>query len=236
MKKLNNKGLTLVEILVSFSIAAIVVISMFNVVMNYQQEASMESVKSEIVSYKNTITKTIQTDIIKGNLRSVHLDVSNQNDITTYTMKMRFNKSVNYSGRGSAVYYKTLKVIASNTKENYIEYDDVNVNGELQTVRYSLLDLAKGCLTSRSNSSCTNLQNILKFASISTNVNAATSSDTTLNSNNNAPLNPDGTIGDNIARFFKLDIAISHPELGGDYHIYIAAPLNYPYCKATDNA
>jgi len=31
--------------------------------------------------------------------------------------------------------------------------------------------------------------------------------------------------------YFDLDITISNNELGGDYHIKIVTPLNYPYCK-----
>lgn len=241
MRKLNNKGVTLIELLVSFSVASIIIISMFNVVLSYQREASMETIKSEIVSYKNTITKTIQNDIIKGNLRSVNLVVNNQSNKTTYTMRLRFNKSVNFSGRGGDVFSKDLKVVASNTESNsnYIEYPDINTNGTLQIVRYSLIDLAKGCFgkTNPANSgdtgACQSYQNVLKFSSINTNINAATSGDLGLNSNNNEQSSAEDGFFNN-ARYFKLDIALSHPDLGGDYHIYIVAPLNYPYCKPTD--
>ncbi len=236
MKKLNNKGMTLIELLVSFSIAATIVVSMFNVVINYQKEESIQAIKNDIISYKNTITKIIQTDIIKGGLRSVHLDVRNVNsggnNSTVYEMIFRFNNRLPYcSGSDNYCKYKNLTIVASNTSENYIMYQDINIRGQKQDVKYSLMDASKGCLFEKESDTCISLQNILKFSSITTNINVTTSGDPSLNSNNNAVKYSDGTIGDNIARYFKLDIAISHPDLGGEYHINLVTPLNYPYCK-----
>lgn len=63
-KKLNNKGMTLIEIIVCFVIVVVIVLSMFKVVNNYKDKQDVESYKSSIITYKNTITKTIWEDII----------------------------------------------------------------------------------------------------------------------------------------------------------------------------
>lgn len=67
MKKLNNKGLTAIEILVCFAIISVIVISMFNIINNYKEKKDLESYKLDITTYKNTVTKTIYDDIIKNN-------------------------------------------------------------------------------------------------------------------------------------------------------------------------
>lgn len=65
MKKLNNKGLTAIEVLICFSITAVIVISLFKTINNYKTKGAIESDKNLITTYKNTVTKTIQEDIIK---------------------------------------------------------------------------------------------------------------------------------------------------------------------------
>lgn len=66
MRKLNNKGLTAIEVLVCFAIISVIVIAMFNIVNNYKNKQDLESYKSNITTYKNTITKTIYDDIIEN--------------------------------------------------------------------------------------------------------------------------------------------------------------------------
>lgn len=64
--KLNDKGLTAIEILLCFVLVSIIVISMMSVVTNYKNREEIESTKNNIITYKNTITKAIYDDIIKN--------------------------------------------------------------------------------------------------------------------------------------------------------------------------
>lgn len=75
IKKLNNRGLTVVEIIVCFALTSVIIVSMFNVVNNYRTKQDEESYKTDIVTYKNTITKVIQSDII-NNLGVVSAKIS----------------------------------------------------------------------------------------------------------------------------------------------------------------
>lgn len=230
MKKLNNKGMTLVELLVCFSICSAIVISMFHSIMSYQTEERTESIRSDVVAYKDTLTKLIQTDIINGELKSVRVDVFKEDVDTRYQFILKFNRSVGTID-SKPIYYKKLIVYLSDKKENYISYEDVNQLGNLQTAKYILPEVLK-C----SGSNCSDPARDLKFSAVSTNIsieqtNLITNPDGTVSSSN-PPLNLDGTFGDNYGiNVFLLDITISHSELGGDYHIHIVAPLDYTYCK-----
>lgn len=89
MKKLNNKGMTLIEIIVCFVIVVVIVLSMLKVVNNYKDKQDIESYKSAIFTYKNTLTKTIWDDIIK------HKGIIKYEDVTT-----------NYNTYGIEIEYK----------------------------------------------------------------------------------------------------------------------------------
>lgn len=91
MKRLNNKGLTVVEILVCFSIVVVIVMSMFKVVNNQKSKQEIESTKNSMLTYKNETTKTIEEDIIDGGgvKKATHEDQINGNGtkyIINYTL------------------------------------------------------------------------------------------------------------------------------------------------------
>ena len=46
MKKLNNHGLTAVEVLICFSITAVIVISLFKIINNFNEKQTVESRKN----------------------------------------------------------------------------------------------------------------------------------------------------------------------------------------------
>ena len=66
LKRLNNKGLTAVEILVCFVLMVILTVSMYGTVISYKNKQNIESDRDKIVAYKNLLTKEIQDDLIKG--------------------------------------------------------------------------------------------------------------------------------------------------------------------------
>ena len=210
MKKLNNKGMTLIEIIVCFAIVSVVVVSMFNVIMKYQNDEITESTRAEIIDYKNNITRIIQRDIINYSLKYVETP-STQPSISgnnrTYTYYLRFNNGIS----------KTLQINMNDVEynQNYIQYDDINNAGAKQFVKYILPSMDDNC----SDQTC----NISKFSSVESNItpgiNSSASIDTAVTYTNLAINN------------FDIDININNIKVGNDYHVKIIAPLNYSYCK-----
>ena len=220
MKRINNKGMTLVELIICFVIVSAIVVSMFNIIMSYQTEEITESSRSDIIEYKNVITKLIQTDIIKGELKNVkRISKTNTSTGTSYKFVLTFNKSLSSS---KDIKEKTLEIHASDTdyQNNYIIYDDINNLGTVQKVKYLLPSSDDNCTSS---SDC----NITRFTSINNNINEGTNSE-----------NVGSNIIDNVTKtnlattYFDFELTISENNVGGDYHIKIIAPLNYSYCKA----
>lgn len=63
---INNKGLTAVELLICFSLVSIITIAMFQTVNSYKNKQDIESFKTQITTYKTTLTKEIYRDIIEN--------------------------------------------------------------------------------------------------------------------------------------------------------------------------
>lgn len=68
MKKLNNKGMTIIEVLVCFVLVAIISTSMYNSISNFNDRRNLESMKEKIINVKNLFTKQVEDDIVKKGL------------------------------------------------------------------------------------------------------------------------------------------------------------------------
>ena len=102
MLKLNNKGMTTVEILISFILVAIISTSLYTTFSNYTKKMDKETYKLEINTFKNLVTKQIQDDIIKNGLinaqikefhtfkpGTTELDPTKPNDIFIVDMELK---------------------------------------------------------------------------------------------------------------------------------------------------
>lgn len=108
MKKLNNKGITLVELIVSFAILMVVVIGMLNVIINFKEMINEKKFLQEMTEYKTTLTYEINRDLIEKGFISIE-------DCSTSLIEC---KNINFAD--STV--KQLKI----ELENYIiTYDEI---------------------------------------------------------------------------------------------------------------
>ena len=64
MKKLNNKGFTIAEVLVSFTLITILLSYIISSTIFYRDKLKSEEVISQLVDFKNTVTKVVYDDII----------------------------------------------------------------------------------------------------------------------------------------------------------------------------
>lgn len=71
MKKINNKGMTVVEFIVVFAILMFLVVSMMNIIMNIKKTNTSTTLEKELLTYKTNLTKVISDDLIKKNFREL---------------------------------------------------------------------------------------------------------------------------------------------------------------------
>lgn len=68
MNKLNNKGMTIVEVLVCFVIVSVVMMSLFSTISAFNEKRIQESYRAKMYSFKNEWTSKLQEDFIKKGL------------------------------------------------------------------------------------------------------------------------------------------------------------------------
>lgn len=126
--KLNSKGITIIEIIICFSIVCVIVISMFKVVNNYKVKQEIESDRSEIIKYKNTVTKTIMDTFINNN---DNFRIEIMEEVNEVENDPESGKNINYSVNtvnvySSDSYYKyELKIKKSHEENQNISKDQI---------------------------------------------------------------------------------------------------------------
>ena len=62
MKRLNNKGMTTVEVIICFVLVVLITVSMYTTISSYSTKLRTEENKAAILNYKEVLTKDIQDD------------------------------------------------------------------------------------------------------------------------------------------------------------------------------
>ncbi len=146
MRKLNNKGMTAVEVLVCFVLLVIIVVSMYTTVSAYKNKQSIESFKEKIFTYKNLLTKDIQDDLIKTGLISVNIvQASSTSELFVVDMMLRDGTTKRLKiVRELASDYDDPVDPAEDQDDNFmISYGSV-VNGTEDLIDYPIPDLGYG--------------------------------------------------------------------------------------------
>lgn len=205
IKKLNNKGMTAVEILVCFILVVVLTVSMYTTVSSYKNKQQIESFKEKIYTYKNLLSKDINDDLIKtglvdakivefteslyGNTYSVDMYLR---DGSIKRLEIESKKAYDYLWDPSI----DTTLPAANDQDDYfmISYGNVNKDGSTDLTEYPIPDLGE-----------------------SENPNGKIIKDLRIN-------NVNIEIVDGVLIIY---IGFYHPELGTRYAIDIICPINY---------
>ncbi len=68
---MNNKGMTLVELIVTFSLLMIIIVGMFNLIMDVKGNLDDKKMAKELTEYSSTIGNQIQYDLIRKSVWSI---------------------------------------------------------------------------------------------------------------------------------------------------------------------
>lgn len=112
MKKLNNQGMTLVELIVTFAIVMILVIGMLSVIISLKNDMNESSLNKELLEYKDTITYVINNDLIKSKANNIEQCTFNVTGDKGYCYKISFENN-------------STKNLEINLTKKYIKYDGI---------------------------------------------------------------------------------------------------------------
>ncbi len=88
MRRINKKGLTSVELVITFSIVAVLSVVLFNSVIGFFNKNTIEAYKLDLFTYKDLLNRDIQKDIVEMGLEDVTFNTTTagntNNDNTKY--------------------------------------------------------------------------------------------------------------------------------------------------------
>lgn len=104
MQKMNNKGLTIIEIVVTFSMIMFFCIGLLVIVNNYRNKVTVSLKKLDLDTFKNSITQDVNNDLLKQKYKLVEIvQASDGNPVGNCTEQLlsTLNRCINFK------YYNT---------------------------------------------------------------------------------------------------------------------------------
>jgi len=124
MKTLNNRGLSIVEVVVTFALVMAIISGILAIIMNYRQKAETSFSELELETIKNTLTKTIQDDILNFGIS----EINHGGSCTSSTSSSRFSTCANLVFKNGTEKILAVSKIDQDNRESienkYIFYDD----------------------------------------------------------------------------------------------------------------
>ena len=74
--KLNNKGMSIIEVIVTFSLIMFMVIGLLVIVVNYRNKMSVSLERLKFDTFKNNLTQDINNDILTKGLKEIKVLIS----------------------------------------------------------------------------------------------------------------------------------------------------------------
>ena len=110
---MDKKGFTLVEVVVSFSILSVLLVSVITFTITYRDKIREEETRTQLIDFKNTIMKVVYDDIIMGKYKGIEQCV----DVA---------QCVNFIDNENALHpLKVVEVSTGTDKGLYLEYDEI---------------------------------------------------------------------------------------------------------------
>lgn len=98
---MNKKGFTIAEVIVSFTLVSIILVSMIGSTIYYRDKVKEEEVVTQLLDFKNTITTLIYDDVLVHNSRKISsvercVGISNcvnfvVNENVAHTLRIEYN-------------------------------------------------------------------------------------------------------------------------------------------------
>lgn len=155
---MNNKGFTTIEVILSFALVIIVMVSMTSMLVSYRDTISNEEVKSRLTEFKNSFTYMVYEDIVYNGINGLRYCESDTNNgkcvdfirdgVKQYTLKLIDN--VVETGKENEKVIKTyldyrgIRVLLPDSDLNKIEYKrKADGTVELDSSGQKIIDKAK---------------------------------------------------------------------------------------------
>ena len=200
--RLNNKGMTIVEIVLTFSLIMIIIIGLLTIVVNYRNRIAVSLEKLKLETFKNNVTQDVYNDILKFGVEKIE-DFSDTNDSSNKCYGLNLNRCIVITFQnGEQKEFGTSKVDIDDRNSiinKYIFYDGI---------KYKLKDILPDTLPEGSDETLRHWRDLQTI----------TINDDGIFNSNHSVLE-DGT----QVYIYNIDIGISHIDYEDDFGIHIIA-------------
>ena len=143
--KLNNKGITLVEVIVSFALLMIILVGLFNIIMEVKSDVTDKQMEKEFKDFDNLMIARIQGDLIKNKVTSCENLSQDKKSIDCYFNGIKRNIKIDngkiiYNNVSYEIPYFSNTEILSQSSTSKI---DIENNILTITLEYSYVDGTK---------------------------------------------------------------------------------------------
>lgn len=211
--KLNNRGVTTIEVILCFVLVSIIAMSMYSVVSAFNEKRIEESNRSKLLIYKSTLTQKIQNDFIKNGLVDAKITENREGLKRKYQVDM-------YLKDGSKRRLLVSQQSARCKSDNTCVSDEFKITyGPLDNMEdFDLPNLGE-------------TKGICQSVDVDCNFKVdpggnVTTKDLKIN-NVDIRISNENNTSDNLSHILSIYIGFSHPDLGNKYAIDIVSPINY---------
>lgn len=143
---MNNKGFTTIEVILSFALVIIVMVSMTSMLVSYRDTISSEEIKSRLTEFKNSFTYMVYEDIVYNGINGLRYCDSDTNNgkcvdfirdgVKQFTLKLIDNEvgtgKENEKVIKTYLDYRGIRILLPDSDLNKVEYKRKN-DGSIET-------------------------------------------------------------------------------------------------------
>ena len=133
MKKINNKGMTVVELILSFAILTILVLGLLKLVLDVKESMYVEEIYKDLNEYSNNLNYVLRNDFIVKRVKDVGFRFSGEEECPVIDNALGFCYKFIFEDLSS-------KVLVFNFETHSISYDHkvypIPHSEEIQTAQY----------------------------------------------------------------------------------------------------
>jgi len=140
MKRLNNKGLSIVEFIVVFVILMVLIFGMMDTIMGFKDSNNTTTMNKELLEYQTSLTKIIYDDLIKGKFQKIEsCDTHEYTTTCHFILKEGEKSTLEIDIQKLVISYNGIKYPIPNS--DFVEIAPIKVEIDEETKKFLIISI-----------------------------------------------------------------------------------------------
>lgn len=123
---MNNKGFTTIELILTLLLVIFLMTTITTVTYTYRDKSDYEQLKTEIINYKNNLTKIIYDDILDQDDLVVDIEKTDEYNYTLKTNKNNFPLTIINQDKKKGINYREVNYLIPGSEDSLITIEEIN--------------------------------------------------------------------------------------------------------------